>query len=162
MFEIMETAFKRSLRGKHVHMDPLKALDGLTPESARMIPPKGIHSCWHILHHIVYWQELMLAAIKQEKVSWPKNNDESWPTKDTLEESENWGKLVERFEKGLIEADKLTETVESTEDLPAWPKVPPFSAFLVFTQHNSFHIGEIVATRQALGIWPPPEYKPTF
>jgi hypothetical protein len=41
------------------------------------------------------------------------------------------------------------------EDIPAWLKVPLFTAFLVFMLHNSFHIGEIVATRQALGIWPP-------
>jgi uncharacterized damage-inducible protein DinB len=162
MFEIMEPAVKRGLRGKYVHMDPLKALDGLTPETARKIPLKGTHSCWHVLYHIVYWQDMMLAAIRGEKIEWPKNNDESWPTDDMLQISKDWTKLVKKFESGLNEAETLTSTIKSIEDLPAWPKVPPFAAFLVFAQHNSFHIGEIVATRQALGIWPPPEYKPTF
>ncbi|MDH4214313.1 MAG: DinB family protein [Candidatus Thorarchaeota archaeon] len=158
----MANAFKRGLRGKHTHMDPLKALEGLTPENARMVPSKGTHSCWHILYHIVYWQELMLTAIKGEEVDWPKNNEESWPTNKLLERSKDWVKLVEKFENGLNEAENLTRTLESTEDLPAWPKVPPFAAFLVLAQHNSFHIGEIVATRQALGIWPPPDYKAMF
>ncbi|MFW9958282.1 MAG: DinB family protein [Candidatus Odinarchaeota archaeon] len=158
----MANAFKRGLRGKHTHMDPLKALEGLTPETARMVPSKGTHSCWHILYHIAYWQEFMLTAIKGEEVDWPKNNEESWPTNKLLERSKDWVKLVEKFENGLNEAENLTRTLESTEDLPAWPKVPPFAAFLVLAQHNSFHIGEIVATRQALGNWPPPEYKAMF
>jgi len=162
MFDIMVNSFKRGLRGRHTHMDPLKALDGLSPETARMIPHKGTHSCWHILYHIVYWQELMLAALRGEKVNWPKNNEESWPTEEMFENSEDWKKLVNVFEKGLNEAENLVGKIESTEDLPAWPKVPPSAAFLVIVQHNSFHIGEIVATRQAMGFWPPPEYKPTF
>jgi uncharacterized damage-inducible protein DinB len=160
--EALDHALKRGLHGTYIHMDPLKALKGLTPETASKIPKKGTHSCWHILHHIVYWQELMLAALKNESVSWPKNNDESWPSAEMLDITDNWTELVKKFENGLNEAEHLTSKIESTEDLPAWPKVSPVAAFLVFLQHNSFHIGEIVATRQALGIWPPPEYKPTF
>jgi uncharacterized damage-inducible protein DinB len=162
MFETMVNAYKGGLRGKHTHVDPLKSLDGLTPENARKAPNKNSHSCWHILYHIVYWQELMLAALKGESVNWPKNNDESWPTKEMLESYEGWTKLVKTFENGLNEAEKLTSKIESTEDLPAWPKVSPAAAFLVFAQHNSYHIGEIVATRQSLGFWPPPDYKVMF
>ncbi len=162
MFEVMTNSFKRGLRGKGTHLDPLKALDGFTPETARMIPNNGTHSCWHILYHIVYWQDFMLAALRGEQVDWPKNNEESWPTSKMIENQEDWMGLIEKFENGLIEAESLTSKLESTKDLPAWPKVPPFAAFLVLIQHNSYHIGEIVATRQALGLWPPPEYKATF
>lgn len=162
MFDIMTNAFKRALRGKGTHMEPLKALDGLTPETARMVPREGTHSCWQILYHIVYWQDFMLAAVRGEKVEWPKDNQGSWPTSEMIENNKDWTKLIEKFENGLNEAESLTSKLESTEDLPAWPKVPPFAAFLVLAQHNSFHIGEIVATRQALGIWPPPDYKAMF
>jgi uncharacterized damage-inducible protein DinB len=158
----LEQALKRGIRGKYTHIDPLKALEGLTADSAAIIPPKGWHSCWHLLYHIVYWQELMLAALRGEKVNWPKNNDLSWPSENTLKQSNEWAKLVQKFEEGLIEADKHVEKTESFEDLPSWPKVAPFAAIMVIAQHNSFHMGEIVATRQALGLWPPPEYKATF
>lgn len=160
--DVVEQALKRGIRGKHTHIDPLKAIEGLTADTARKVPENGTHSCWHLLHHIVYWQELMLSALRGEKVNWPKNNDASWPTKTTIEETENWNELVKQFERGLAEAEEHVQKIESFENLPAWPKVPPFTAILVLSQHNSFHLGEIVATRQALGIWPPPEYKSTF
>ncbi len=162
MIERLEKSIKNGFRGKFTHMDPLKALDGLTAGIARMVPPNGEHSCWHILHHVVFWQGLMLGALRKESVVWPKNNETSWPTDKQLKQDEDWIALVEKFEKGLDEADSMTKNIESMEDLPAWPKVPPFAAFLVFVQHNAFHVGEIVATRQALGNWPPPDYKPTF
>ena len=162
MFERLEKSIKSGLRGKYIHMDPLKALEGLTAETARLTPDKGEHSCWYILYHTVFWQDLMLGALRKESVNWPKNNEISWPSDDQLKKDDDWVALVESFKKGLEEADGLTSIIESNEDLPAWPKVPPFAAFMVFIQHNAFHFGEIVATRQALGIWPPPGYKPTF
>jgi len=162
MIERLEKSIKSGLRGKHIYLDPLKAVAGLTPEKARTIPENGHHSCWHQLHHIVFWQELMLGALRKESVDWPKNNELSWPTADQLAKDEDWDSLVEKFEKGLAEADSLTGTIESGDDLPAWPKVPSFAGYLIILQHNAFHTGEIVATRQALGFWPPPEYKATF
>jgi uncharacterized damage-inducible protein DinB len=157
-----EQALQRSIFGKYTHIDPLKAIQGLTPETASMVPSKGIHSCWHLLYHIVYWQELMLSALRGEKVDWPKNNDLSWRSSNLFKKPVAWTKLVQTYEKGLNEAEGQVKKVELFEDLPSWPKVPPFAAIMVIAQHNSFHLGEIVATRQALGIWPPPDYKATF
>jgi len=162
MIERLEKSIKSGLRGKHTHLDPLKAVAGLTPDDARRIPDNGHHSCWHYLYHIVFWQDLMLGALRKESVDWPKSNEPSWPSEEQLVNDDDWDSLVEKFEKGLVEADSLTGSIESLEDLPAWPKVPPFAGYLVLVQHNAFHIGELVATRQALGLWPPPDYKATF
>jgi hypothetical protein len=162
MIERLEKSIKNSLRGKFTHLDPLKAIEGLTAKTARFVPEKGEHSCWHYLYHIVFWQDLMLSALREESVDWPKNNETSWPTDELMKNDEDWTALVEKFENGLIEADRMTNSINSMDDLPAWPKVPPFAAYLVLVQHNSYHIGELVATRQALGLWPPPEYKETF
>jgi len=161
MFDKLENSLKGGLRGKYLHMDPLKALEGLDANTANLVPPKGIHSCWQILYHIVYWQDLMLSASKGEKVKWPKNNDASWPENESLD-AEKWTEIVSQFKQGIKEADGLTKNIESLENLPAWPKVPLFVALMHLIQHNSFHVGEIVATRQSLGLWPPPDYKMTF
>jgi hypothetical protein len=56
----------------------------------------------------------------------------------------------------------MTENIKSMEALPSWPKVPAFRALMVFGQHIAYHIGEIVAIRQALGYWPPSEDHKTF
>ncbi|MFW9806387.1 MAG: DinB family protein [Candidatus Thorarchaeota archaeon] len=151
---------KFSLTGKHIHVNPLTAIENLTAEKAGRIPKNGEHSCWHILHHIVYWQDLMLEALrKKEKVDWPKNNEMSWAAAIS-DDDKDWNNLVQRFKTGLDEALKMSDDIESQEELPAWPKVPAYQALMVFGQHNAYHIGEIVATRQALGYWPPsPDHK---
>lgn len=160
MFGTLTAALKNSLTGKYIHVDPMKALENLTHEMASQLPENSEHSCWHILYHIVFWQDFMLEALRGNKeVKWPDNNKPSWPTETSISKKE-WNDLVERFKTGLDEGYKMTEDIESQEDLPAWPKVPAFRALMVFGQHNAYHIGEIVATRQALGFWPPtPDHK---
>jgi uncharacterized damage-inducible protein DinB len=160
MLDTMPNALKFSLTGHHIHVHPVKAIENLTPEQAAKLPENGEHSCWHILFHIVFWQDLMLEALRlNEKVNWPKSNEESWAADSTGDEKD-WDILVERFKSGLDEALTMSEDIESQEELPAWPKVPRYQALMVFGQHNAYHIGEIVATRQALDLWPPsPDYK---
>ncbi len=160
MFDIMSASLKDSLRGKHIHVDPMIALQNLTPEMAAKKPEKSEHSCWHILYHVVFWQDLMLEALRgNTSVDWPTNNEPSWP-EELPQDEEHWNELVERFRAGLEEGYKLTEHIDSLDNLPAWPKVPAFRALMVFGQHNAYHIGEIVAIRQALGDWPPsPDHK---
>lgn len=156
----MANALKFSLTGKHIHVDPVKAIENLTAEMAGRIPENSEHSCWHILHHIVYWQDLMLEALRRkEKVDWPKNNEMSWAV-DITDDNMDWYNLVERFKAGIDEALNMSDDIESQEELPAWPKVPAYQALMVLSQHNAYHIGEIVAFRQALGFWPPsPDHK---
>ena len=160
MIETMKKALKFSLTGKHIHVDPIKALENLTPEMAAKLPVDGEHSCWHILYHIVFWQDLLLEALRRNKeVNWPKDNKQSWAA-DISSDEKDWNELVDRFKSGLDEALMMTDDIESQEELPAWPKVPAYQALMVFGQHNAYHIGGIVATRQALGFWPPsPDHK---
>ncbi|MHA1943215.1 MAG: DinB family protein [Candidatus Thorarchaeota archaeon] len=160
MLGTLTASLKNSLSGKHIHIAPMKALENLSPEMAAKVPENSEHSCWHILHHIVFWQDLMIEALRgNNEVKWPDKNQLSWPTEISKDENE-WTALVERFKTGLDEGYKMTENIDSQDDLPAWPKVPTFRALMVFGQHNAYHIGEIVATRQALGYWPPsPDYK---
>ena len=160
MFGVLTASLKNSIKGKGIHVDPLVALENLTAEMAAKIPEQSEHSCWHILHHIVFWQDLMLEALRGKKdVKWPKTNEPSWP-KELPKDGKKWDELVQHFKEGLEEAYKMTENIESLDELPSWPKVPAFRALIVFVQHNAYHIGEIVATRQALGYWPPsPDHK---
>lgn len=162
MLGILTTSLKNSIKGQHIHVDPIVALENLSAEMASEVPKKGEHSCWHILHHIVFWQDLMLEALRgNEKVAWPNNNEPSWPNK-LPKDGSKWDELVQHFKEGMEEAYEMTENIDSMEDLPSWPKVPVFRALMVFGQHNAFHIGEIVATRQALGYWPPSPNHKTF
>jgi len=133
MFDKIQKSILNGLQGTHVHVNPFKALEGLDADTAKKVPPNGGHSCWQILYHIVYWQDFMLPHLRKEEVNW-----------------------------GIEEAEAITKTIDSFENLPTDPKVPSYAALMVFIEHNAYHVGQIVATRQAIGAWPPPDYKKTF
>ena len=122
MFGVLTASLKNSIKGQYIHVDPMKALENLTPEIAAKVPGDSEHSCWHILHHIVFWQDLMLEALRgNKKVEWPKNNEPSWP-KELPKDGKKWDDLVQHFKEGMEEAYKMTEDIESLEDLPSWTK----------------------------------------
>jgi len=162
MYEKIQKSILNGLQGTHVHVNPFKALEGLDADTAKKVPPNGGHSCWQILYHIVYWQDFMLPHLRKEEVNWPRDNKKSWPDNDSLNGEEDWEALITRFKKGIEEAEVITKTIDSFENLPTDPKVPSYAALMVFIEHNAYHVGQIVATRQAIGAWPPPDYKKTF
>ncbi|MFX1283399.1 MAG: DinB family protein [Promethearchaeota archaeon] len=143
------------LHGENTHLKPQKAMEGLTPASARNKPDKEFHSCWDILHHIVVWQEGILQAIKGEKVDWKDiGRSHNWPTNELLTDDSNFSNLLNKFENGLNKAEELAKTIDLNKPMPAWGGAPVIQAFIVLLQHNSYHLGQIVAVRKMLGNWP--------
>jgi len=159
MNEIIAEIIRRSLHGKDAHIDPLKALKGLTAEMARKRPSPSSHSCWELLHHIVMWQSVCIDAIKGKEVDWEAAQRKEWPSQERMTDAAQWDNLVAKFERGLEEASQLVERVDLAKPIPAWGDAPTFQVLMVLVQHNSYHIGQIVATRIALGYWPPPKPK---
>ncbi len=147
------------LRGKHAHVDPLRALEGLPAEIAREHPFKGVHSCWEILNHIVFWQDLILKAIRGEEVKWPEPPVEGWEIENKEKHPLAWKQLVTDFERGLKEAENLSQKVELTKPLPSWTTTTAAQALGILATHNSYHFGQLVALRKHLKVWPPPARK---
>ncbi len=157
MTDTFPVILKKALRGHDAHLDPMKGLRGLTAEIAQKQTGQGFHSCWDILYHMVYWQDFVLAAIRGEEASWPKVPLEDWPSDVSERKDFDWDKIVERFERGLEEAKKLAGESDLTKPMPAWGEAPTAKALIVLIQHNSYHLGQIVANRRLLGDWPPPK-----
>ncbi len=146
----------RGLKGKNTHLPPEKALEGLTPEIARTKPPNNYHSCWELLHHTVVWQEAILEAIMGKEVDWKVISDaNNWPGEEYLADDSNFINLVEKLTQGFAKAQELAKTVDLTKPMPAWGDAPVLQAFFVLLQHNSYHLGQIVAVRKMLGNWSP-------
>lgn len=147
-------AIVNGLHGKNTHLEPKKAVEGLISTSARNKPDSEFHSCWDILHHIVVWQEGILQAIKGNKVDWKDiARNYNWPTTELLSDDSNFPNLVKKFENGLTEVEELAKTVDLHKAMPAWDDAPVIQAFIVLLQHNSYHLGQIIAVRKILGDW---------
>ena len=157
MKEVFPKILKEGLRGHNTHVNPKKALLGLDADSARKVPCEHVHSCWDQLYHIVFWQDIVLEAVRGKEVDWSETHGKDWPTPESILDTSKWDELVERFFNGLEEADEILDNTNLLQSMPAWSEAPVAKAMLVLAQHNSYHLGQIVVARQALRIWPPPE-----
>jgi uncharacterized damage-inducible protein DinB len=148
------------LRGASSNVHPMNALEGLSAKMASQRPYKENHSVWEILHHMVYWQDLVLNTLRGKNVEWPKHAEESWLSNSGSGKKKEWDQLVDRFRKGLRKAERITRNTSSrdlTKSNPAWRGASIGSALQIIVNHNSYHLGQIVYVRKLLKRWPPPK-----
>ncbi|MHA1451166.1 MAG: DinB family protein [Candidatus Hodarchaeales archaeon] len=78
-------AISGGLHGTWTHVDPIKAIKGLSPANARKKPEKTTHSCWELLHHIYIWQDALLRQIKGETLDWNEiEKKDNWPEAEVM------------------------------------------------------------------------------
>ena len=146
------------INGFLTHLEPMKAVEGLAPSTARKNPSNKYHSCWDLLHHTVYWQDILLKNIDGKFIDWTTlTNEDNWPSKEKLSKDENFLELVKKFKENLGIVAKKLENIDLMKGIKIGPEHTPdvtnFRLILVFLQHTSYHIGQIVTTRKLLGDW---------
>jgi uncharacterized damage-inducible protein DinB len=152
-------SIREMLLDTFVHMPPLGALDSIAPEVAVRAPGAGLHSVAAILAHMEFWQAWFLDRCDGTALPMATAAAVGWPTVS----AEGWPALVARFEAGLARAAVIGDD-EARLARPVTPPIefPPLAHYCVrdalihVAQHNSHHLGQIITTRQFLGVWPPP------
>jgi len=148
--------------GWGAHADPLSCVEDLRAGLASRKPPGFTHSVCELLAHLNYWMEYDLTRMRGTPAPYPAHAAESWPSFDSIDEAE-WKKIVARFRELL---DELRAVCRS--GVEAWMKRAPTThpshernastvGTMIFQTitHNSYHLGQIVDVRRALGAWPP-------
>lgn len=152
-----------AMAGMGSHVEPMRAVEGLSPPAAAREVGCGLHSAHRLLHHIVYWQDIMLGAAEgaAEAAGVPSGSPVApvpWPQgpEDWQSPMPEWPELVERFGANLGRAQKLARGAALHAPIPAWgPEMTVGAALGVLITHNSYHLGQLVAARRAAGAWPP-------
>ena len=148
--------------GWGAHADPVACVSGLTPQLAAQRPPGFTRSVCELLAHLNFWMEYDLQRMRGVPMPYPKHAAESWATFESITEAD-WKQMVRRFRELL---DELRTVCRS--DMNAWMKQAPAThashernastvGAMIFQAltHNSYHLGQIVDVRRALGAWPP-------
>ena len=140
---------KESLYGKYAHIDPVKALKEITPELARR-KLKGIsRSCWDLVFHMNYWQDMILRAYDGDESPAKANDADSWPNTTNRPSDHEWTALVEEFEKGLGRLSNMAEQDDLTQSSKAWPHSSLLRDLFIMIAHNSYHLGQVVQLLRA-------------
>ena len=144
------------LRGGHAHVSAEKALAGVKPELRNKRPAEGLHSVWEELEHLRIAQEDILLYTIDESWESPGFPAGYWPAKVEIVTDEMWSASVKDFFDDLEELVRLAENTEIdlTAKIPHGEGRTYLREILLAADHNTYHLGQLVQTRKALGDWP--------
>jgi hypothetical protein len=140
--------------GAHVHFED--AVNGF-PADKRGVFVKGLpHTGWQLLEHARIAQWDILEFSRNPKHVSPNFPGGYWPKTPVPPNEEAWNASVKAFQHDLREMIKLVQNPRS--DLHAkisWGDGQTIlREALVLADHNSYHLGQLVYLRRALGAWP--------
>jgi len=119
------------------------AVAGLTPEQAAWSDGKN-HSVGQLVKHMIFWNSFNLAYFKGEHPPNPGDNNNTFKF-----DAQQWDATLKQFDNVM---DEWEHIVEKADDATL-AKIAPLIAHI--SEHNAYHIGEIVAVRKAHGMWNP-------
>ena len=138
----------------HVGFDA--AMENLPADKRGARAPGFEHSVWQLLEHMRIAQEDILDFCVNAKYvhnrKWP---DDYWPKQPAPANAASWDESIAAFKR---DREQMKKVARETKDLYAL--VPTgkgqqtyLRAVLLVADHNSYHLGQVVAVRRALGAW---------
>jgi uncharacterized damage-inducible protein DinB len=127
------------------------AVADITPAEAASRPVIAAHSIWELVLHVAVWAEVALARLGPEPPIAPA---EDWPAVPEATAA-HWGAAIERLH---LSHERLAQVVERMDDSALRAIVdlpgPRHSAEIMLhgvVEHGTYHGGQIVLLRRALG-----------
>ncbi|HEU4743190.1 MAG TPA: DinB family protein [Meiothermus sp.] len=147
-----EQALKDAVYGKNAFAEYAKALCGLDAPTASQRPAGSPHSIWQLVWHLNYWQEATLMALQGEK---PQHRAEAdYPAHPEAPSQEALDIEVRQFLSDLETLSTLAaDPGVAQQEVPAWKGFSKLAAILLITNHNAYHLGQVVLLRRMLGTW---------
>ena len=147
----------RVLDWEEAHVGFDKAIDGIPPDKRGARAAGFEHSPWQLVEHIrLALEDILDFCVNpqyEHTMKWP---DDYWPADPSPASGQAWGDSVASYHRALEDMKRLARDVE---DLAA--RVPTgkgqqtyLRAILMAADHTAYHVGQLVALRRALGIWP--------
>lgn len=120
-----------------------EAAGGLTPEQAAWSDGKN-HSVGQLVQHLNYWNQKTLVALQGHREKATDNNDETFDF-----DPKNWDATQKQYDTVMSDFENLVESANDT----TLSKIAPSIARV--SQHNAYHIAEMVTSRKKQGTWNP-------
>lgn len=144
------------LRGGGAHLSFDAAIADL-PIALRGAQPSGVpHTPWRLLEHMRIAQWDILEFSRNPNHVSPKFPEGYWPLGDAPPDEAAWDRSVMAFRADLqamcdIVADPATDLFAR---IPHGDGQTVLREALLVADHNSYHLGQLIVVRRALGVWP--------
>jgi len=116
------------------------------------------HSPWQLVEHIRIAQQDILDfcvnAGYAHAMRWP---EDYWPPEPAPASPQAWTESLASYARDREALKRLAHDVaDLTAPVPTGTAMQTYlRAILLTADHTAYHVGQIVAVRRALGIWPP-------
>ena len=141
------------LRGGHAHASFDSVVEGF-PVNRAGDPPEGLpHSAWELLEHMRIAQNDILRFSTSGDYVPPKWPEGYWPASKAPGNHARWNASVQSFREDLAAFVGLVQ--DSKNDLyrafPWGDGQTLLREALLIADHNSYHLGQLLLVRRALG-----------
>jgi hypothetical protein len=144
------------LKGGAAHVHFLDALEGFPPNKRGTFAPGLPHTGWQLLEHSRIAQWDILEFSRNPKHVSPGFPEGYWPKTPNPTSDAEWDKSVQAFQRDLEEMVALVKSPSTDlfRKIPHGDGQTILRQSLVLADHNSYHLGQLVDLRRALGAWP--------
>ena len=155
MADALRAHLTKVLDWHDAHVDLDGAVDGI-PADLRGAQPKGLpYSPWQLLEHLRITQHDILDFCvnpRYEEMKWP---DEYWPKTIAPPSADAWTASVAGFKKDREALKRLAadSSIDVFAKIPHGQGQTYLREVLLVADHNSYHVGQLVAVRRLLGVW---------
>jgi hypothetical protein len=143
------------LKGGGAHIHFMDSLEGF-PTGKRGTLAQGLsHTAWQLLEHVRLAQWDILEFSRNPKHVSPEFPDGYWPKTPIPPSDEVWEKSVAKFQDDLEKMIRLVENPKTDlfAKIPHGQRQTILREALLLADHNSYHLGQLVDLRRALGVW---------
>ncbi len=151
---ILRSHLKRILDWEDAHVGFDNAIKGIPPK-LRGVKPQGLpYSPWQILEHIRICQYDILDFCRNPEYK-ERRMEEYWPKTAAPPTTKAWNESIAAFRKDRDALKKLASDprIDLFVEIPHGTGQTYLRELLVVSDHNAYHIADIVAQRRILGIW---------
>ncbi len=138
----------------HVGFD--RAVNGIPPRLRGKVPLGWEYSLWQLLEHLRIAQADILefcVTAKYKEKKWP---DAYWPKSAAPRSAAAWTQAIAGYRRDRQALQRLAANtkIDLLATIPHGTGQTYLREILLIADHNAYHIGQIVALRRQLGIWP--------
>jgi hypothetical protein len=144
------------LKGGGAHVQFMDAAEGF-PAAKRGTFVQGLpHTAWQLLEHMRIAQWDILEFSRNPKHVSPEFPEGYWPKAPAPLTEDEWNDSLAAFRRDLREMIRLVEHPRTNlyAKLAHGDGQNILREALVLADHNSYHLGQLVYLRRALGSWP--------
>jgi DinB superfamily len=154
--KVLREYLGRALSWHEAHVGWRKAVEGIPAKDLGRRPKGAEHSPWELLEHmrLATWDILEFSRNRNHvSPEWPAGY---WPEKPEPPNAAAWLKSVRALESHFEEMRELVNDpkIDLLAPIPGGSGQTILRETLLITDHNAYHLGQLVLVRRLLGCWP--------